>query len=119
MFGHHETFSDIINLEGKPYAQWIEGKKLEIRMWEVCIGCVCWTLEERDELRKGSTGWHVETQGFERLEKFEVFSIGKKQNKTKLCAPRNTKDFEQPRSGKSSELDNATQGKDQIKDVPF
>ena len=42
-----------------------------------------------------------------------------KQNKTKLCAPRNTKDFEQPRSGKPSELDNETQGKDQIKDVPF
>ena len=44
-------------------------------MWEVCIGYVFWTLEERVELSKGSASWHAETQGFESLEKFEVFSI--------------------------------------------
>ena len=67
-------------------------------MWEVCIGYVFWTLEERVELSKGSASWHAETQGFESLEKFEVFSIGKKQNKTKLWAPRNTKTEDNPQS---------------------
>ena len=118
MFGHHETFSDIINLEGNHMHSELKGRTWKSEC-EKCVLAMFFELQKKElSSAKDPPADMQKHKDLRAQRNLRSSALGK--NKTK----QNSELLETQKTLSNqglvnSELDNATQSKDQIKDVPF